>query len=324
MKAIQFTEYGTTEVLKYIDMPKPEVKPGYVRVQVKAAGVNFAEIMKRYGTYLSPTPLPCVPGAEVAGIIEETSPEVTAFSKGDRVVALTEDGGYAEYISLHESQLIRIPENVDYVHAASILLQGLTAYHTLKTSGQLAEGETVLVHAAAGGVGSFAVQLARLFGAGKIIATASTDEKLEMAKSLGADVLINYTENNWQEQVMEHTGGKGADVILEMVGGDVFKKSLKSLGNFGRLVIYGKAGMAETSMDPTILMQRNTSVIGFWLVRIMQRPELYRRSVEELLNYISSGKLKVNVGETFKLEDAAEAHATLEGRQSTGKIVLIP
>jgi len=324
LKAIQFSEYGKSDVLKVIDMPKPEVKPGFVIVQVKAAGINFADIMKRYGTYLSPTPLPCVPGAEVAGVVTEVSPEVTQFKEGDRVVALTENGGYAEYISLHESQLIKIPDAVNYEQAASILLQGLTAYHTLKTSGQLVEGETVLVHAAAGGVGTFAVQLAKLFGAGTVIATASSAEKLDFAKSLGADIGVNYTDEDWQEQVMEHTGGRGVDVILEMVGGDIFTKSLKSLSNFGRLVIYGRAGMEKSSMDPSILMQRNTSVIGFWLVRIMQRPALYRESVAEMLRFVESGELKVIVGETFKLEDAAGAHDKIESRKTTGKVVLIP
>ncbi|MGN1402298.1 MAG: zinc-binding alcohol dehydrogenase family protein [Bacillus sp. (in: firmicutes)] len=324
MKVIQFSEYGKADVLEYIDQPMPEIKPGYVLVKVKAAGINFADIMKRYGDYLSPIPLPCIPGAEVAGVVEEVSPEVAGFSKGDRVVALTEDGGYAEYILLHESQLIRIPDEVGFEQAAAILLQGLTAYHTLKTSGQMAEGETVLVHAAAGGVGTFAVQLAQIFGAGHVIATASNTEKLNMARSLGADTCINYTENDWQEQVMASTEGKGVDVILEMVGGEIFTKSLNSLANFGRLVIYGKAGMEETKLDPTILMHRNTTVTGFWLVRIMQRPELYRKSVEELLTWIGEGQLKVVVGETFKLKDAQKAHEMLEGRRTTGKIVLIP
>ena len=324
MKAIQFSEYGKSDVLQYVDAPKPEVKPGFVVVQVKAAGINFADIMKRYGTYLSPTPLPCVPGAEVAGVVTEVSPEVRQFKEGDRVVALTEDGGYAEYILLHESQLIKIPDAVSFEQAASILLQGLTAYHTLKTSGQLIKGETVLVHAAAGGVGTFAVQLAKLFGAGKVIATASSEEKLEFAKSLGADIGVNYTDENWQEQVMAHTSGKGVDVILEMVGGDIFTKSVQLLGNFGRLVIYGRAGMEKSSLDPAILMQRNTSIIGFWLVRIMQRPALYRESVSEMLRFIENGELKVIIGETFKLQDAAVAQDKIESRKTTGKVVLIP
>lgn len=324
MKAIQFSEYGKSDVLKYVDVPKPEVKPGFVLVQVKAAGINFADIMKRYGAYLSPTPLPCVPGAEVAGVIAEVSPEVTEFQEGDRVVALTEDGGYAEYVLLHESQLIKIPDAVSFEQAASILLQGLTAYHTLKTSGQMAEEETVLVHAAAGGVGTFAVQLAKIFGAGKVIATASSADKLEFAKSLGADIGVNYTDDDWQEQIMAHTGGKGVDVVLEMVGGDIFTKSVQLLGNFGRLVIYGRAAMEKNSLDPAILMQRNTSIIGFWLVRIMQRPALYRQSVSDMLRFIGNGELKVIIGETFRLEEAAAAQDKIEARKTTGKVILIP
>jgi NADPH2:quinone reductase len=323
MKAIQFQEYGKPDVLQVTEVPTPVLKAGEVLVEMKAAGVNFADTMRRYGNYLAKTPLPYIPGSEVAGVIVEVSPEVKGFKKGDRVVALTDHACYAEYVSLHEMQLVPIPDNVDFTQAAAILLQGLTAYHTLKTSGQLAQGETVLVHAAAGGVGVFAVQLAKLLGAGKVIATASTPDKLELARSLGADATVNYTEENWPQQVKEITGGKGVDVLLEMVGGDIFQKSLGTLGNFGRLVIYGRASQEDTLFDPRILMQRNTSVIGFWLARIMQQPALYKSSVQELLGYVAAGKLDIIIGEVVPLEEAAKAHELLEGRKTTGKVVLV-
>lgn len=324
MKAIQFREYGKPDVLQVVDKESPELKPGFVLVKVKAAGVNFADVMHRYGTYLTKTPLPYTPGAEVAGVVVETTSGVENFKEGDSVVALTDQGCYAEYVSLHESQLVKIPENVDYEEAAAILLQGLTAYHTLKTSGQLAKGETVLVHAAAGGVGTIAVQLAKLMGAGKVIATASSKEKLKLASTLGADVCLNYMEEDWDEKLMEHTGGKGVDVILEMVGGEIFTKSLQCLNTFGRLVIYGRAGMQDSPIDPLILMKKNTSIIGFWLPRIIQRPELYKEGINDLLTYIGTGELKLIIGETFRLEEAALAHQQLEGRNTTGKLVLIP
>ncbi|SFJ26023.1 quinone oxidoreductase family protein [Thermoflavimicrobium dichotomicum] len=324
MKAIQFSEYGKPDVLQVVDIPVPTLNPGGVLVQVKAAGVNFADTARRYGQYLAKTPLPYIPGSEAAGVITEVSPDVTRFKVGDRVVALTEKGCYAEYVALHEKQLIPIPEDVDFEQAAAILVQGLSAYHILKTSGQLAQGESVLVHAAAGGVGTLAVQLAKLMGAGQVIATASSSDKLELACSLGADVGVNYTDENWKDQVMDLTEGRGIDIVLEMVGGDIFKKSLQCLAKFGRLVIYGRAGGEKTRFDPAVLMQRNTSVIGFWLPRIMERPALYQESVKELLNYVGEGKLKLIIGQTFPLEEAGKAHELLESRQTTGKIILVP
>jgi NADPH:quinone reductase len=324
MKAIQFKEYGKPEVLQMVNISMPSIKPGGVLVQVKAAGVNFADTARRYGQYLAKTPLPYIPGAEIAGVITEVSSEVTDYKVGDRVVALTEDGGYAEFIALHESQLVKIPENVDFNQAAAILGQGVSAYHILKTSGQLKKGNSVLIHAAAGGVGTLAVQLAKIMGAGKVIATASSSEKLDLAYTLGADLGVNYTEENWHEQVLTGTGGKGVDITLEMVGGDIFKKSLKCMAVNGRLVIYGRAGGQETKFDPAILMQRNVSVIGFWLVHILNNHKLYKESVIDLLNYIGDGKLKLIIGKTFSLEEAKKAHELLEGRQTTGKLIINP
>ncbi len=324
MKVIQFEEYGKSNVLKYTEVPALELGKGEVLVEVKGAGINFADVMQRYGTYLSKTPLPYIPGSEVAGVIKEIGEGVQAYKPGDRVVALTGGGGYAEYVKLAESQLVKIPDTLDFVNATGALLQGLTAYHTLKNSANMLEGETVLVHAAAGGVGTMAIQMAKIFGAGKIIATASNGEKLELASSLGADVLINYTEEEWDKQVMKHTDGKGVDIVLEMVGGDIFSKSIDCLAPFGRLVVYGRAGMEDSKVDPLVLMKKNTSVIGFWLARIMQRPELYKESITDLMRYLDEGKLKVIIGDTFPLKDAALAQDKLEGRASTGKIVLVP
>ncbi|MGG1679095.1 zinc-binding alcohol dehydrogenase family protein [Neobacillus sp. NRS-1170] len=324
MKAIQFKEYGKPDVLQFVEVPLPELRPRNVLVKVKAAGVNFADTARRYGQYLAKTPLPYVPGAEVAGVITEVAADVTDYKIGDRVVALTDDGGYAEYITLHESQLVKIPESVDFNQAASILGQGISAYFILKSSGQIQKGDTVLVHAAAGGVGTFAVQLAKIMGAGKVIATASSKEKLDLAFSLGADVGINYTGENWHKQVLAATDGKGVDVALEMVGGDIFKNTLKCMAVNSRLVIYGRAGGLETKFDPAILMQRNVSVVGFWLVHFLKDSKAYKNSVRDLLNYIDEGKLKLIIGKTFALEEAKLAHELLEGRQTIGKLILNP
>jgi NADPH2:quinone reductase len=220
--------------------------------------------------------------------------------------------------------LIPVPDGMDFDEAAAIPLQGLTAYHVLRTSGMLEEGESVLVHAAAGGVGTLAVQMAKLMGASPVVATASTQEKLDLAKEFGADVLINYSEEDWPEKVREATDGAGADVILEMIGGDFVQKNLVCLAAFGRMVVYGAASGERGSLVPMDLMHENQVVAGFYLPQIMGRPELFGPSLEEILGWISSGDLKLTIGTRYPLEEASEAHEALEGRQTSGKIVLNP
>ncbi|WP_210470359.1 quinone oxidoreductase [Sporosarcina sp. 6E9] len=324
MKAIQFEEYGGSEVLKYMDVDIPELGDREVLVNVKAIGVNYADIARREGKYVVPTPLPFIPGAEIAGEIVAVGKNVTQYKPGMRVVSLIESDAYAEFAKAHEVALAPIPNGVDFSDAVALPLQGQTAYHILTTMGRLEKGETVLVHAAAGGVGAISVQLAKLFGAGKVIATASSDEKLAHAKKLGADHLVNYTEEDWEQQVLELTDGKGVDVALEMVGGDIFDKTLACLAPFGRLVIFGAASGEQAHLYPAQLMRKNQSVIGFFLPQIVSKPELYLKSFKELLRYIESGELELTIGGTYKLEDAAEAHQDLQGRKTMGKLVLIP
>ena len=324
MKAIRFEEYGGPEVLKYIDVDIPKIGDREVLVNVKAIGVNYADTARREGKYVVPTELPFIPGAEIAGEIVAVGKNVTQFIPGMRVVSLIESGAYAEFAKVHELALAPIPNGVDYTDAVALPLQGQTAYHILTTMGRLEKGETVLVHAAAGGVGAISVQLAKIFGAGKIIATASSDEKLAHAKKLGADHLVNYTEENWEQQVLDLTDGKGVDVALEMVGGEVFDKTVKCLAPFGRIVIFGAASGEQAHFYPAQLMRRNQSVIGFFLPQIVNKPELYQKSFKELLHYIDSGELELTIGGTYKLKDAAEAHRSLQGRKTMGKLVLIP
>ena len=324
MKAIRFEEYGGPEVLKYIDVDIPELGDREVLVNVKAIGVNYADIARREGKYVVPTELPFIPGAEIAGEIVAVGKNVTQFIPGMRVVSLIESGAYAEFAKVHELALAPIPNGVDFTDAVALPLQGQTAYHILTTMGRLEKGETVLVHAAAGGVGAISVQLAKIFGAGKVIATASSDEKLAHAKKLGADHLVNYTEEDWEQQVLELTDGKGVDVALEMVGGEIFDKTVTCLAPFGRLVIFGAASGEQAHFYPAQLMRKNQSVIGFFLPQIVNKPELYLKSFKELLHYIDSGELELTIGGTYKLEDAAEAHRDLQGRKTMGKLVLIP
>ncbi|NWQ41981.1 NADPH:quinone oxidoreductase family protein [Bacillus sp. EB106-08-02-XG196] len=324
MKAIQLEKFGGPEVLEIVEIDRPVPTGREVLIEIKAIGVNYADTARREGQYVVKTPLPFIPGAEIAGVVTAVGEKVESVKPGMRVVTLIESGGYSEFALADERSLIPIPEQLDFQNAAALPLQGLSAYHVLKTMGRLEKGETVLVHAAAGGVGTLSVQLAKLFGAGKIIATASSPEKLELARKMGADVLINYSESNWVEQVLEATGGKGVDVALEMVGGEVFNNTLKCLATFGRLVVFGAASGEQIRMYPSSLMARNQSVIGFFLPQIMRKPELLQSSLVELLTYLGEGKLKLTIGGVFPLEEAANVHVLLQSRKTTGKLLLEP
>ena len=324
MKAIQFSQYGSADVLQYVDIDVPEVGDQEVLVQIKAIGVNFADIARREGRYVVPTKLPFIPGSEIAGVVVAVGKDVKRFAPGMRVVSLIECGAYAQYVNVHEAVLSQVPEGVTFADAVSLPLQGQTAYHILTTMGRLAKGESVLVHAAAGGVGALSVQLAKLLGAGKVIATASTEEKLQHAKNMGADEVVNYTVPGWEQQVRELTNGKGADIALEMVGGDIFHQTLKCLAPFGRLVIFGAASGEEANLNAIQLMRKNQSVIGFFLPQIMANPTLYQSSMQQLLGYVNQGELKLTIGGIYRIEEAAEVHRLLQGRKTMGKLILEP
>ena len=322
MRAVQFKEYGGPEVLEMINLETPSIAENEVLISIKAIGVNYADTARREGVYVVPTPLPYIPGSEIAGEIVNIGNKVRSFKKGDRVMALIESGGYADSAVIKANQIIPIPDRVTFEHAVALPLQGLSAYHILKTMGRLDKGETVLVHAAAGGVGLLAVQLAKLFGAGKVIATASTTEKLQLAKEMGADDLVNYTEDGWENKIRELTKGTGVNVALEMAGGDVFHKTLNCLAPFGRLVIYGVASGVMPKFYPSKLMKRNQSVIGFFLPQIMKNPDLYLVSLKELLKFAEQGEIKTTIGKTYPLEEASHVHEILQGRKTTGKLIL--
>ncbi len=324
MKAIKVEEFGEPGVLQHVDVGRPEPGEGEALIEVRSAGINYADTMRRRNQYVEAQDLPFIPGSEVAGIVAEVGEGVDDVSAGDRVVTLLGTGGYAQYAVAPTQNLIPLPEELDFDNAAAIPLQGLTAYHCIKTSGALKEGESILVHAAAGGVGTLSVQVAKLLGAGTVIATASSEEKLDLARSLGADVLIDYTEEDWPEKVREATQGKGADIILEMVGADFPEKNLKCLNVFGRMVVFGAASGERGTIVPAALMKRCHAVVGFYLPQIMTRPDLFVPSLREVLAWISSGNLKLTIGATYPLDDAAEAHSDLEGRKTTGKLLLNP
>lgn len=324
MKAIKVEEFGEPGVLQSVEVERPSPGEGEVLIEVKSAGVNYADTMRRRDQYVESQELPFTPGSEIAGVVAEVGDGVENVSVDDRVVTLLGTGGYAEYAVAPSRNLIPLPDGLDFDEAAAIPLQGLTAYHVLETSGQLKQGESVVVHAAAGGVGYLAVQMAKLMGASPVIAAASTQEKLDLAKDLGADVLINYTEEDWPEKVREATDGNGADVILEMVGGDFPRKNLQCLNAFGRMVVFGAASGDRGSLVPAALMKKNHILAGFYLPNIMVRRELFGPSLKKILGWISSGDLKITVGARYSLEQARDAHQALEGRETTGKIILNP
>lgn len=324
MKAIVVEEFGGPEVLKLAEVERPSPGEGEVLIRVEASGINYADTMRRRNEYLKKQGLPFTPGSEVAGTVEAVGSGVSNVSEGDRVVNLGNDGGYAEYSVAPAAGLIPIPEGLGFDEAAAIPLQGLTAYHLIKTTGRMAEGESIVVHAAAGGVGYLAVQMAKLMGAGNVIATASNQEKLNMAKDLGADILIDYTDENWPETVKTATGGNGADVILEMVGGDFPEKNLSCLAPFGRMVVFGSASGEPSSVGLFHMMRKQQTVSGFFLPWTLADRNLLASSMKEILGWLSEGKLELNVGGKYPLSDAAKAHADLEGRRTTGKLVLNP
>lgn len=324
MKTVIVEEFGGPEVLRISDVERPAPGEGETLVEVHSIGVNYADTMRRRNQYVTAQDLPFVPGSEVAGVVAEVEDGVEGVAVGDRVVTLLGTGGYAEYGVASAENLIPIPEELDFDHAAAVPLQGLTAYHIIKTYGRIQEGESVLVHAAAGGVGTLAVQMAKLLGAGKVVATASTREKLQLAGSLGADALVDYTADDWPESVREATDGRGADVILEMIGGDFLQKNLSCLAPFGRMIVFGAASGERGSIVPLDLMRKNHTVSGFWLPWILNQPELVGPSLREILDWISTGELKLTIGARYPLEEAARAHADLENRRTTGKLILNP
>lgn len=322
MKAIRIHETGTPEVMHLEEIETPTPKEGEVLVKVAAAGINYADLSQRQGAYLTRTITPSTIGFEFAGTIAALGPGITTPAVGTRVVAFGE-GGYAEYAIAPVKSVIPIPDNLDFAHAAAFPVQGLTAYQLLRESAHLEKGESVLVHAAAGGVGTLAVQLAKLMGAGTVIGTASNKHKLALARRLGADVTINYTEDNWAEQVKNATGGKGADIILEMVGGTIAEQSLQCLAPYGRMVIYGAASGEVVQFSGIQLMYKNQAIIGYWLTSQLRRADRVACAAMELMQYLATGKLEIIVEHTYPLAEAVEAHKAIAARKTVGKVVLL-
>lgn len=313
MRAIQITEFGGPEVLRLADVPRPEPRDGLELLTVTSAGVNYADTHQAENSYLAKQELPLVPGGEVVG----------RRADGRRVSAFAASGGYAEHALAHPAATFELPDDVDDGQALALLAQGLTAWHLLRTCARLQPGESVAVHAAAGGVGTVAVQLAKRFGAGRVIGLASSEDKRALATELGADAVVDSNAADLATALVEANDGKRVDIVLEMTGGSVFDASLAALARLGRLVVFGMAsGIQPTPVDPAVLMGRSQTVSGFWLVHFLSRPDLLQPQMAELLELVGSGELRIIVGGHYPLADARQAHEALRSRRSVGKLVL--
>jgi NADPH:quinone reductase len=311
---VQIQEFGGPDVLQVVDLPRPEPGEGEVLIEVSRAGMNFADTHQRENSYLSKFDTPLVLGGEVAGTTED----------GRRVVAMVPRGGYAEYAVAHESAVYPIPDGVDEGAALALLVQGLTAWHLYRTCAKLAEGESVVVISGAGGVGSLAVQLAKPFGAGRVVATASTPEKRSLALSLGADAAVDPSVDDLKAALIEANDGSQVDVVLEMSGGSVFAGAFEALAPFGRIVTYGIASREQNTVETGRLMRKSRSVIGFWLMHCLGRRDMMEEPLADLFERAARGELKPQMGETYPLSEVRRAHEDLQGRRTTGKVLLDP
>jgi NADPH2:quinone reductase len=312
MRAIQVTEFGGPEVLVVRDVPEPVPGPGQVLVEVEAAGVNFAETMQTRDAYVSRTTLPFIPGSEVVG----------RTADGRRLLGFSSTGAYAERALLDERSAAPLPDGVPAAAALALLVQGSTAALVLRDTGRLHEGDTVLVHSGAGGVGSLAIQLARRWGAGRIVATASTPEKRSLALRLGADEAVDSAATDLEAALRAAADGRRFDLVLDGVAGPAFTAGLRLLNRRGRIVVYGAAGGDPSArVDPVALIGGSRTVAGFWLVDHLDRVPA---TAAELLGLVVEGALEPIVGGSYPLEDARSAHEDLAGRRTEGKLVLTP
>jgi len=323
VRAIQITEFGGPEVLKLVELPTPEPASGEALIRVTRAGINFADTHTRTNSYVQKATLPLIPGGEVAGVVVEAPPGA-AVKEGQRVVALTGDGGYAEYATAPAERCYPIPDDLEDGVAVALTIQGLTAWHLYRTAGRVGAGESVVVHSAAGGVGSLAVQLGRPLGAGRVIATASSAERREVALSLGADVAVDPDPEGLTERLLQANGGHEVDVVFDMAGGETFERSYRALAHFGRIVVCGISSQQPNEIRTGSLLRNSRTVAGFYLFHCLERPEMVTGALAELFARAARGELQVVVGGTYTLENAAQAQIDLRERRTTGKLLLDP
>lgn len=322
MKAIVCHEFAPVEQLRFEDVPDPVIKPGHVVIDVEAAGVNFPDGLLVQGLYQMQPPFPFIPGNEVAGTIAEVADDVPFLKPGMRVIGLGTLGGYAEKALIPAMQVMPLPNEIPSDEAAALVTAHATAHHALKQRAKLQPGETLVVTGAAGGTGLAAVQIGKIMGA-KVIAVCSTEEKLALAKENGADVLINYTEQDLKEALKEATNGKGADVVYECVGGDTFHTCSRSMAWEGRLLVVGFAGGEIPKFPVNLSLVKGYSVVGvFWGSFTQHDPKTFQANMQELVKWYVEGKVKVVVDEAKPLNEASAALSKVLNREVKGKMVL--
>ena len=325
MKAMQIARTGGPEVLTLVDIEAPNPRVGELLVKVDAASVNFADTVRRRGAfYPAPTRLPIVLGSEICGTVVSVGDGVTGWQPGSRLIGLLDHGGYAEYVIVEARSAISIPEDTDSSIAAAIFVQGMTALLVLDDVGGPVTGRNVLVEGAAGGVGGLAVQIARLLGARHVIGAVSSPDKGELARELGATGTVNYTEPGWEEAARALTNNEGFDLILHVQGGEALARELALLRPSGRIVAYGAASNEPMLVDAAHMLGGNLGVCGFYLGAHLADAERMKRQFSRLMGWVESGRITVPIGGCFPLAEAARAHALLESRQSTGKLILKP
>lgn len=330
MKAIQFRSFGGPEVLEYVDLPTPVPGPGEVLIDTSAIGVNFPDIRERLGMYNRPetrvggVTLPHVAGLQVVGRVSKTGAGVDPAVVGRKVMALMPKGAYAQQAIAGADMLVMLDESANDVAMAGLPCQGVTAFLALRTCAHIQSGESVLIQGAAGGVGSLAVQIAKAMGAQTVFGTASTESRRAFVRSLGADYAISYDTPQWPERVLELTEGRGVDVILETIGGEVFDQNFECLAMLGRCVVVGSTRGSGEALAPRRLMAKAQTLTGMYLPMFFQRPTLIREALQFLADGVSGGVIRPVTGATLPLSETGLAHALLERREVQGVIVLDP
>lgn len=308
--------------MELVELDVPEPGPDQVLVRVTRAGVNWADTHQTENAYVTKFELPLVPGAEVAGVVERDG---AGFRAGERVVAMTGTGGYAEYVAAPAGRTFAVPDGVDDELALALLIQGLTAWHLYRTCARVQRGESVVVISGAGGVGSLAVQLGRHMGAGRVIATASSADKRDLTLELGADAAVDPDADDLAAALIEANGGEPVDAIFEMAGGRIFEGTLRALAPFGRMVTYGIAGREQNEVKTGLLMRKSWSVVGFWLFHCFRDPErLMREPLRDLYERAARGEVHTVAGGTYGLSEIRRAHEDLKSRRTRGKLLVDP
>jgi NADPH2:quinone reductase len=329
MKAIFYQKFGERDVLEFGEMPEPVPQEKQLLIQVERSSVNYVDIRERQGTYNRPEThggeikLPHIPGLQAVGKVTAAGSASDKAWVGKKVLAYTpKGGGYARFVTAEINYCIEIPESQEADLFAALPNQGLTAYLLLTASTKMAPGESVLVQGASGGVGSLAIQIAKILGAGTVLGTASTSEKRDFIRTLGADDAIDYTVDNWPETVLEKTGGQGVDIVLESIGGEIFEKNFDCLAPFGRYIIFGSTRGPGQPFAPRRLMQKSQSLTGFYLPVFLAKPDLIHQGMEFLVKATEDKKLKPSVAQVLPLSNTVEGHRLLEDREVQGTILL--